>query len=345
MRKLRNVLCFCLCLTLVFSTANLVQAKKAKKPKLNKTSASVYVGKTVKLKVKNGKGKIKWSSSKKSVATVSSKGVVKALKKGKATITAKVKKVKLKCKITVKEKVSYVSQMVENFESYEPGTDWANFTLGEGLTSGGNEGAHYQKPGETMKVVTDPENPSNKVLEVKPMFYSFCPVFTVDLAKLTGIPTKKLGDYYGIRAKIRVISDASSHVGVGFGAFFGKAGTINKKYAFNTYTSSETLKGKYASEKEFYKFYYAKGMITGLKAEDDQMPAHSTDGSKVKGYSEDGKGKVGFSTKTTKFTKYLTSSLRGLTSFDFVLGGSYKGPTGKEKLTWYMDDVELISKK
>lgn len=36
-----------------------------------------------------------------------------------------------------------------------------------------------------MKVITDPENANNKVLQIIPKFYSFCPVFTVDLEKLT----------------------------------------------------------------------------------------------------------------------------------------------------------------
>lgn len=112
------------------------------------------------------------------------------MKNGKTVITAKIGKKKLKCKITVKQKVVkkktvYQAQMVENFESYIVGTDWGNYTLGEGLTSGGNEPAHYLAKGETMKVITDPENANNKVLQVIPKFYSFCPVFTVDLEKLT----------------------------------------------------------------------------------------------------------------------------------------------------------------
>lgn len=54
--------------------------------------------------------KISWSSSKKSVATVSKKGVVKAKKAGKAVITAKVGENKYYCKVTVeapKKKIIY----------------------------------------------------------------------------------------------------------------------------------------------------------------------------------------------------------------------------------------------
>lgn len=73
---------------------------------LNKKSITLYVGKTQKLKVNGTKKKVKWSSSKKSVASVSSSGKVTAKKKGSATITATVGKTKFKCKVTVKKKSS-----------------------------------------------------------------------------------------------------------------------------------------------------------------------------------------------------------------------------------------------
>ena len=65
----------CLALSLGFSN---IQAEAA--PKLNKKNVTITVGKTVKLKVKGTKKKVKWSSSKKSVCTVSKSGVVKAKK-------------------------------------------------------------------------------------------------------------------------------------------------------------------------------------------------------------------------------------------------------------------------
>ena len=72
-------------------------------PKLSKKKLTLVVNQGKKLKVKNYNKKPKWSSSKKSVAVVSAKGYVIALKKGTATITAKVKGKKLKCKVTVKK--------------------------------------------------------------------------------------------------------------------------------------------------------------------------------------------------------------------------------------------------
>ena len=71
--------------------------------KINKKKATLKVGQTLQLKVTGTKGKVKWKSSKKSVATVSSKGRVKAKKKGSATITAKFGKKKYSCKVTVKK--------------------------------------------------------------------------------------------------------------------------------------------------------------------------------------------------------------------------------------------------
>lgn len=93
---------FLLVLMLVLAFAMAVPANAA--VKLNKKKATLYVGDSLKLKVKGAKkAKVKWSSSKKKVAKVSTKGVVKALKPGKANITAKVGNKKLVCKVTVKK--------------------------------------------------------------------------------------------------------------------------------------------------------------------------------------------------------------------------------------------------
>ena len=83
-----------------FAPATTVEA--AAKVKLNATKKTLNVGKTYTLKLKNAKGKVTWKSSKKSVATVTSKGKVKAVAAGTATITATNKKKSYKCKITVK---------------------------------------------------------------------------------------------------------------------------------------------------------------------------------------------------------------------------------------------------
>ena len=75
------------------------------KPSLSQTSLTLVAGRTATLSVSNASGKVKWSSSNKSVAAVTSKGKVRAKKNGKCTITAKVGDEKLTCKVKVQKKV------------------------------------------------------------------------------------------------------------------------------------------------------------------------------------------------------------------------------------------------
>ena len=75
---------------------------------LNKSSLTLSVGKTYTLKATITPGnttnkKLTWTSSDKKIATVSSSGKVKGIKKGTATITVKTANGKTaKCKVTVK---------------------------------------------------------------------------------------------------------------------------------------------------------------------------------------------------------------------------------------------------
>ncbi len=114
------------------------QVSAASKVKLNKTKVTIRVGKTVKLKVKGTKKKVKWSSNKKKIATVTSKGVVKGKKQGTATITAKVGKKKYKCKVYVKKKTT---------SSTSPGTATLNYDAGEYSISKVHkgEGTYYDR--------------------------------------------------------------------------------------------------------------------------------------------------------------------------------------------------------
>jgi len=104
MKQAKKVLAIILTLVLSISIIPMTSVSAAKKVKLNKTKATIYVGKTVTLKLKNNKKKIKWSSSNKKVATVTKNGKVKGKKAGKTTITAKVGKKKYRCRVTVRKK-------------------------------------------------------------------------------------------------------------------------------------------------------------------------------------------------------------------------------------------------
>ena len=77
------------------------------KIKLSKSKVTLKVGKTYRLKVSVDEGsvdKITYKSSNKKIATVSSKGTIKAKKAGKVTITVKSGDKTKKCKVTVENK-------------------------------------------------------------------------------------------------------------------------------------------------------------------------------------------------------------------------------------------------
>ena len=107
MKKVRGTVAFLLVFVLSFSVIpqNVLAAKK--KVKLSKKSVTVAVGKTVKVKLKNNKKKVKWTvtSGKKNVKLSKKKktGVtIHGKKAGKAKVQAKVGKKKFVCKVTVK---------------------------------------------------------------------------------------------------------------------------------------------------------------------------------------------------------------------------------------------------
>ena len=68
--------------------------------KLSAKKLTLVIGKSKTLKVTGTKSSVKWSSSDKTIATVSSKGKVTAKTRGTATITAKVGSKKMICKVT-----------------------------------------------------------------------------------------------------------------------------------------------------------------------------------------------------------------------------------------------------
>lgn len=149
---------------LVLSSLYCPESQAAAKPKLSKTKLTLTVGKTAKLKVKNYKGTVKWSSNKKKVAAVSKKGVVTAKKKGTAVITAKAGKKKLKCKVTVKMAAN------KNTQTPDPVTTASaapaitqNPAITNGSTSSTNPAATPKTPG-TAAPTKDPikKNPAQE---------------------------------------------------------------------------------------------------------------------------------------------------------------------------------------
>lgn len=240
-----------------------IKPVKVKKITLNAKSASLYEGSKKTLKVtfdpKNTtETTITWSTSNKKVATVTSKGVVKAVKKGTATITAKVKGTSKKatCKITVKAKKTIKVSKVSFSESKK--------TIQEGAT--------YQ-----TKVTVSPSNAANKAVTYKSSNTS---VATVDskgkvTAKKPGSATitatakdgsgKKASCVVTVKAKPPVVVKVTSltfaqkEVAIEEGTTYQTKVTVSPSNASNkavTYKSSNTsvatvdANGKVTAKKE-----------------------------------------------------------------------------------------------
>ena len=73
------------------------------KIRMSKKNLRITVPQKCTLRLNGARGKVTWKSSKPSVAKVNKNGKVTALRKGKATITAKAGKKKFKCIVVVKE--------------------------------------------------------------------------------------------------------------------------------------------------------------------------------------------------------------------------------------------------
>ena len=103
-RNLKKIFSIFLAVALLLSSiiSFNTESVNAATPKLNKTKITLAVGKSTNLKVSGTNKKVKWSTSEKTIVTVSQKGKVTGKNAGTATITAKVGKQSFQCKVTVK---------------------------------------------------------------------------------------------------------------------------------------------------------------------------------------------------------------------------------------------------
>ena len=136
MKQMKKLLAFVLAFAMIITIyqPSAVYAA-AKKPGLSAKTMTLQVGQKKTLKVKNAgkKAKLKWSSNKKSIATVSKKGVVKAVKAGNAIVTCKVttkngKTTKLTCKVAVKKTAKVTSLTVGSQSELEKALKNKNVT-------------------------------------------------------------------------------------------------------------------------------------------------------------------------------------------------------------------------
>ena len=132
-KKVSLLLMFVLIISILFHTNGNVEAAGTKTIQLNKKSVTLKVGDKTTLKAKNvPKGKkISWKSNKKTVASVTSKGVITAKKQGKAKITATIAKKQYSCSVTVKKK----KKSVANNTSYPEKEDSKDTTESDNNTS------------------------------------------------------------------------------------------------------------------------------------------------------------------------------------------------------------------
>lgn len=101
-------------------------AVAAKKVSISKKVIVLNQGKTYKLKLKNAGGKkVKWSTNKTAVATVTSKGVVKGITLGGAKIKAKVGKKTVSCRVVV---TSVAEKKITQSYGIIPSSLWSNPT-------------------------------------------------------------------------------------------------------------------------------------------------------------------------------------------------------------------------
>ncbi len=108
--KISALLSLMVALILILSTAIPVSAATVK---ISKAKATMEIDSTLTLKVSGTSSKVKWSSSNKTIAKVSSKGKVTALKEGSATIKATVDKKTYTCAVTVVDSNKTVSSDIK----------------------------------------------------------------------------------------------------------------------------------------------------------------------------------------------------------------------------------------
>lgn len=121
------ILTICLLLTVPMIVLNIenVRVEAASKVKLSCTKKTIECGEKFKLKLIGTNKKVKWYSSNKGIASVTSKGIVKGVGKGTANITASVGRKKYVCKVKVKERekpqsiVTYLSDRSVEYVSNE----------------------------------------------------------------------------------------------------------------------------------------------------------------------------------------------------------------------------------
>ena len=234
MRKAKKTIAIGLSLAMMVSGIVMpsTESQAASKVKLNKTVATITVGKKLTLKVKRTKKKVKWASSKKAIASVTKKGVVTGKKVGKATITAKVGKKKYKCKVTVKAKAKKTTAAKKTTTKVTPTPNGNVVNVTETAKPVESvkpvesmESEETAKPEESVKPTQNPETEGLiKAENIKGDYY----VYDSDMMALIGKKTKKKYAF-GDKITIRVVRADKDKSEIDFEVYDEKEKQINNK--------------------------------------------------------------------------------------------------------------------
>lgn len=159
-----------------------ISITEASSMKLNKKTVTLSIGEKTTLKVIGTKEKITWSSNKKSIATVTSKGVVTAKKEGTANISAKVGGKTYSCKLTVLPVSLYINGNKTKSAPFEQG-GVVYVPLKEVVTG----------MGDTYKWNSDKKTATVQVAGMKYTFRANSSMMTID-GEVMPMETKEIND-------------------------------------------------------------------------------------------------------------------------------------------------------
>lgn len=243
MKRLKKYL---LGLTLVTCLAVLLpnssQAAAKASIKLNKTKATIYVGKNIQLKASvTGKSKkVTWRSSNKNVAVVTSKGKVTAKKVGKVRVTAKANGKSKSCLVTVKKRSKPSKQTVQNaYKNYFN----RNFKGNSMYRDGCYKLYDINKDGVSEMIVGYPAG-----------MRSGCQLFTYKNGKVVKMHSGEFGGgcgVYGMNNKTICISQTNGLAVGDTYTFYKVSGSRLKKVV--TYVSEVIYNGSNISGVAYYK--------------------------------------------------------------------------------------------
>ncbi len=148
MKKYTKVLLFALSLAFVFTFTIPVEAANAK---ISNKKLSLLPGETYTLTVKNNSATVKWSTSSRKVARVTTKGKVIAVSPGKSIITATVGEKKYTCTVQVRSTVDVIV-----FCGQSNMTGVGSASLAPKLTQGAGYAFNYVTDRQKLPAIKEP---------------------------------------------------------------------------------------------------------------------------------------------------------------------------------------------